>query len=197
MCCLARDCEIESARATRFTLRTITRYIGTEWSDQSEWMHRTCFLLFKPNLQLRETLKNSLTVANLFSWSEGIALLSFSNWNKTWTFAWLHSFFSSFMVGTYSSSLLLASLQTNTAVVGSACIARYSTVTQSKPDTTTDVRSQKRRWRIKDKISINGFGGWTSGMLTTLFLAITLWLYRQKALCLLLRHQRWYAMESE
>ena len=48
-------------RVLRVIVRTITSYcIGTERSDRAQFMRRTCFSPFKPYLQLRETLLNSI-----------------------------------------------------------------------------------------------------------------------------------------
>ena len=57
-----------------FTVRSITRYVGTERSDRPGFMRKTRFSLFKPYLQLRETLLSNIYAVEMHPWQKCMLL---------------------------------------------------------------------------------------------------------------------------
>ena len=62
-----------------FTVHSITRYVGTEWSDRPGFMHKTHFSPFKPYLQLRQTLPSKIYAVEMHLWQK-----CYCSWPENW-----------------------------------------------------------------------------------------------------------------
>ena len=65
-----------------FTVRSITRCVGTERSDRPGFMRKTRFSLFKPYLQLRQTLLSNIYAVEMHPWQK-----CYCSWSENW---WIH-----------------------------------------------------------------------------------------------------------